>query len=518
MLFSPDPMLLPRRAVVAGGCAMWLSSAKVARAAASATGYRSINLWDRLDSSEREQIISGRNAFDVARRLRECLAAVPEGGVVDATMLRGVALLAGNPFSGLAGRNVTLQTGEVIFEKAFSLGSLALPSDFTWACAGTTIRPSGTFKRILSDAAPGIGMVETGVWAGHCSGQVGDDYLTLTSVSDAFAIQRHGRIAVFGIEPDRSIFHSIDRTLSPETSSFKFMDNVAGTIEGSNVHLLIDNEIIRGTISGGVFRCLAGGRGYMGTVASAHSRGARAQLLVSALFTVLAVEGRRVFLNSPLLRGFTGGQYRVGSVNTRVSGKLTVDGGDQKGVAGAFFNCMASTLSTGLQITGHVQLRASPHGGFFGYGCTQSDISLQEIADCGRSDVGIGGGLWLFARADRNQVRVGRITRCHGGVFIDNKSFGVSYYGLDGPCKGNRVDVALVEASDVACEIDGSTGNSVHIGFADVRQATVIMDNGRSQTVVPPKTQGNTVSIGAQKFPRPNFGDALLDNSIKIGH
>ena len=127
----------------------------------------------------------------------------------------------------------------------------------------------------------------------------------------------------------------------------------------------------------------------------------------------------------------------------------------------------------------------------------------------------LGGDIWLFGSARGNRVSAGVLSEGNGGLFIDDKSFGVSRYALEGPCSGNVVAIGRIEQHRVAGQISGSSDNRVTIDTADVRDTAFIIDQGRGQSSMPVPTAGNQVEIARLTGARSLYGDALSGSRLR---
>lgn len=476
-----------------------------------------ISLLEALTDRERADVLAATNRVDLTVKIRDLIASAPAGSIIDATMLRGVVNLSGNIFEGIPDAPVTLRTGNVAFVKDFNRGPLTLPSRIHWQGQGTVIRPAAPIRAIPSDNAVAFAMVETHVIPGHCNGTRGEARIEALNAAYTSGLKPGARIAIFGIHPDLDIRHSIHGALTARTASFTFNESAEHTLEGSLAYLLVDDEIMLGLQQRGAFNTAAGGgRGMLGTAARPHADAAAATVLRSEIFTVTGVSGTTVMLDRPLPRTFVNAQFRAGSVGSRMSGAFVIDGAFDRDHPGALFYCLATTLGSDFRAEGDIALRRGMHGGFIGYGCQGATLDIAEVSGCGRPRQALGASLWLFGSAVRNQIRVRRVTDGYCGYIIDNKSNGVSYYGLDGPCLANSIQIDLLERHVAEGEISGSSGNTVLLGDSDTSAQSTIIDHGTSQATTPIPTSDNVVTVLRQRRRWSPAGDALQGNRVVV--
>jgi hypothetical protein len=317
-------------------------------------------------------------------------------------------------------------------------------------------------------------------------------------VSTATGINVGANIALLGVFADTDIIHPTDIALTASTpSSFGFTTSVTNTIEGSLVYLLIDSEIILGTVSGGTFTVSQ--RGALGTTAATHLINANATLMRSYVDRVTAVVGTTVTLSSNLPRSFTSANFRCGSLDTSLTGVLTIDGEYDRTTSPGLFCCLASALSTNFYVAGNIKLKRARHGGLILYGARNANVMIDSVSSCGKPASSLGSSIWLFANTYRCSVKVRLLTDGNLGVAIDNKSSGVSFYGADGSCLENVVEIDDVSDHVAECQISGSRDNVVKLNFTNCTTTGVIVDTGVPQTVTAPTTTNNVVIIGSQK-------------------
>lgn len=488
----------------------------------ASSGFRdppqgTINLIDGLTVDQRADALSGANNLDLTARIRSLIAAASPGTTIDATMLRGTMRLSGNIFDGIVDAPVTLRTGGVTFVIDFNRARLTIPSRLHWHGDGTEIRPASPITSIPTDNAVAFGMVETNVIPGHCSGVRGEAQVQASNPSYTSGLNPGARIAIFGLHADTDVRHYIRGALTAQTSAFAFNENTEHTLEDSLIYLLVEDEIMLGTQRRGVFNTAnLGGRGALGTTAGPHPAGAPATLLRSEIFTVAGVAGMTIMLDRPLQRSFASSQFRAGSVGSRLSGSFLVDGQFNRDNPGGLFYCLATTLSSGFRAEGDIALRRGMHGGFMGYGCQGASLDIREVSGCGRPRQTLGSSLWLFGSAQRNRIRAHWVTDGYLGYVIDNKSNGVSYYGLDGPCLDNSIEIDLLDRHVAEGEISGSSANTVLIRDSDTSEQSTIIDHGTSQATTPVAAAGNLVTVLHQRRRWRAWGDALDENRVVV--
>ncbi|UUY00564.1 hypothetical protein [Sphingomonas sp. J315] len=319
---------------------------------------------------------------------------------------------------------------------------------------------------------------------------------------------------MFGIEAYPGILLALGTTIDAAMGRFPIVGNTAASIEGGAIHLLIEDEIVYGTVSGGIFTAdEVYGRGALGSSAKAHRAGVSISALRSAIFTVERVTAREVHLNKPLPRSFAGAPFRVGSVGGGLSGRFEIAGGGGRGDV-VSFHCLAATLARGFTVEGQGSLSGGSHGGFIAFGAMESNVRLNRISGCGRPDRGLGGSVWIFGRSQANRVDVGQVVDGHAAWLIDDKSFGLSYYGLEGAPHDNVIAFADVTAHDLEGQLTGGINNRVEVGRADTRKASVIIDTGVSQVTDPRPPRGNVITTSMRMRPFSPQGDGLMQNRV----
>ncbi|MCD1624355.1 hypothetical protein [Citromicrobium bathyomarinum] len=475
---------------------------------------RSVRWLDLLDERRRRQVLVGRPEFDVAASLRQALESLPDNATLDARDLTGVVDLASDPFPQAQRRAFALRTGEATFRFDFNQGSIALPSRATWQGERTRIEPARPIERVLTDASPAGGLVTTAIAPGLCSGRAGSDTIELSHPVEAQSLMPGMRVAIFGLRETPSLATSLASSIGPQTQEFAFAGNVDSTIGASQVYLRIGEEIVLGTVAQGRLLVSADGRGALGTQPASHRAGAQIVPQLSFLASITGVTGTAVTLDRRLPRTIVRAPFRAGSVGSRLVGRFEIDGSYQGGEAGAF-SCLASTLSQDFMVEGEIALSRASHGGFMGFGCSGGQIALASVTAIGRPEKQFGGSIWLYGSASDNRVSAGILSDGNGGIFIDDKSYGVSLYALEGPSDDNKVNIGQILRHRVAGQISGSSGNVVAIGLAQVSDTAFIVDRGVGQSSQAVRTDRNIVEIGKLTGANRVFGDALGETEMR---
>jgi len=475
---------------------------------------RSVRWLDLLDERQRRQVLVGRPDFDVAASLRQALESLPDNATLDARDLTGVVDLASDPFPQAQRRAFALRTGDATFRFDFNQGSIALPSYATWQGERTRIEPARPIERVLTDASPAGGLVTTAIAPGLCSGRAGSDTIELSHPIEAQSLVPGMRIAIFGLRETPSLATSLASLIGPQTQEFAFAGNVDATIGASQVYLRTGEEVVLGTVAQGRLRVSTDGRGALGTLPAAHRAGAEIVPQLSFLASITGVTGTSVTLDRRLPRTIVRAPFRAGSVGSRLVGRFEIDGSYQGGEAGAF-SCLASTLSQDFMVEGEIALSRASHGGFMGFGCSDAKVALASVTAIGRPQEQFGGSIWLYGSASGNRVSAGILSDGNGGVFIDDKSYGVSRYALEGPCDDNIVHIGQIVRHRIAGQISGSSGNAVTIGLAQVSDTAFIVDKGATQSSRAVGAERNRVDIAQLAGADRIFGDALNETELR---
>jgi hypothetical protein len=450
-----------------------------------------IALTDWLTDAERADVLAGTNAIDITSKITACINDARPGAIIDATMLRGTVTLTSDPFASLRNPAVTFMTGRVTFQKDFNNGPILLPSLFHWQCSGTTIQPTTTITSILTDQSPASSLVGTQCIAGTATGTSGTNTITVSSAS-GFNVGAY--ISIMGVRQETLIQHLTDAAMTASTpASFGFTTSVANTIEGSAVYLLVDSEIILGTVSGGLFTVTQ--RGALGTTAASHLINATATVMRGYVDRITAVTGTTITLRSNLPRSFTSAPFRVGTLDTRISGTLTIDAGYDRVAAVSIFSCLSSTLSSNFYVSGNVKLKNASHGGLILFSALNAKIDIDSTDFIGKPATSTGASVWLFGECLRCEVKVRLCTDGYLGVAVDNKSSGMSGYGLDGSAIQNRVEIGFITSHSAGIQISGCRSNCVTVKSMDASTTNVIIDDGTPQTTTAPTTTGNNVIV-----------------------
>jgi hypothetical protein len=460
-----------------------------------------VSLLSFLTAAEINDVTSGANTINITSKIAAAIAeaASKPGCTLDMRMLKGTVHLSFNPFAGIYSAPFRWRTGQVKFTMDFNNGSLLLPSNLTWEPEDTVVEPSVQITSILSDASPGVGLIGTSIVGTTGSGTSGQQTITVAS---ALGLHVGAYVAVNGVKADTDIQHAINANMTASSpASFGFSSSVANTIEASTVYLLIGTEIIYGSVSGGTFTVLQ--RGALGTTAAAHTVGDTATLMRGYIDRITGISGTTITLASPLPRTFTGAPLRAGAVNVTINGRLTVDGKYDRlsGVTG-LFSCIASVLSANFTVRGITKLYRGSHGGLILFGAANANVELDLIQETGKPSATFGSSVWVFGEALRNYTRVRLANDGNLAVAVDNKSNGVSFYGIDGAPIENRVDIDVVTAHVAEAHISGARGSRVEIGYADTSATASIIDSGVPQTTSDPLTIDNVVVVGRQKTVR----------------
>jgi hypothetical protein len=450
---------------------------------------------DELVPSAQGGIVRG-----VAPVLARIMRSAPAGSVIDARKLTGTVFLESDPFGGLLTADMVLMTGEVVFERDFNQGMLALPSRFRWEMAGTRVRPAIPVRAISTDTSPGAALVATAVVGGYC--QVGPDLRRVT-LDTSEGVNPGARMAIFGAWQDEDVSFTLAAPLSQaHRGTLALRGNVAGTLAGSSVYLALGREILRVSVQGANVRIDE--RGALGTRARAHDSGTRAVLARSQIATIRTVKGKQVELVEPVARQLTPAIFRIGSIGTLLHGEGEIQG-SYNGQQASLFSGIGSTLSTTFECAHRISVNGCSHGGLFLFGATRSNIRLERIAGIGRREQKLGASVWLFGETTDCDVTVREADRGNIGIAIDNKSSGVSYYGLDGPPRRNHVEVGSITNHLAGLQISGGYNNICHIGLLDATDTDVIIDDSASQATRPIVPRSNTVVIERQHRVRPDY-------------
>jgi hypothetical protein len=501
-------MDLDRRHLLGSAAAFTALGATTGRAQAAPAGP-TLSLLDVLTPDERADVLSGRNAIDLTSKFTALLrraASEGTGVTVDCRAWRGQVIWTADPFAQVARLPGSLLTGQVTIRKDFAQGPILIPSHMTWRMSGTEIRPLRPFRSILTDSSPASAMLMSWMTTILFDGRAGERELTMTLEGFARYVVPGAQIGIFGAEPYPAIDMFLGRDMSSSDEGLTFSEpaGVAPSLGGapggsgsSLVFLKIDAEIVQGYVDA-LGRVSGLKRGLQGTMAARHAAGARVVLLTTRRHVVTGVSGRRVTLDTPLTRDFVEGRAVVGSVGARLSGTFVVDGEQSPAAEDAgVWMAVSSVLGTRFTMDGAGVLRRASHGGFMQWGCRDSRVQGAAIEDCGRPGRGLGSAIWGFGGGSGNRVTFDRVKGGHLGVALDNKSYGVPFYGMiDGETGG---DYRIGEMIDVehSVAISGCSGNRVWIGRLNPGAAMPDFDDVVSsrQTTRPVPSVGNDVTI-----------------------
>lgn len=504
-------MVHSRRALLGSFAATAGLAAATGASCAPAQSPGTVSLLDALTPQERADVLSGRNRIDLTRKFTDLLtrvAADMPGATIDCTAWRGTVIWTANPFARVPRLRATLLTGPVTIRKDFSEGPIYIPSHLHWRMTGTRFGPLRPLTAISLDASPANAMVMSWMTTVLFDGRAGSRTLTLTSPGFAPFVTPGAQIGLLAAVEYDGIEQSLARAVSAGTTSLAFADPIsAGTSLGaapgsgsaSTVHLRIGREILQCVVDdrGQVSRVT---RGVQGTRAAAHSAGARVTPMTTRRHVVTGVSGTTVSLDGPLPRDFVGGRAVVGSVDARLSGDFVIDGEHDAGSDGAgVWLALSSVLGTRFTVEGACVLRRTPHGGFMQWGCRDVRVRGALIEDCGRPDRDLGAAIWGFGGGSGARVRFDRVRGGHIGVALDNKSYGIPFYGMiDGETGGDyRIDE--MENVEHSVSISGCSGNRVTVGRMNAGAVMPDFDDAVSsrQTTRAVPSRGNTVVIEA---------------------
>lgn len=473
---------------------------------------RTIDLLDALSDAEKADVLTGENSIDITSKIAQFLSKAPAGATLDARALNRTVTWTSSPFAGLPSLPVTLLTGNVTIKANFNLFNFRLPSNFEWNMAGTTITPSVKLNAIRSDTSPATGMVETYISSGTCSGTGGTPRITVSSAS---GIYPGAAIGILGINAYAPITHTLGVSISASDNSFKFGESTASTINGSLVYIKIDDEIMRVIVTNGVAAVQQ--RGALGTNAAAHSISASAVLMNTKVFKVVSVSGLVVTTDAPMPFTFKNSTFRAGAIGVKITGSGLIDGAyNPADPPSGIWHCLSTTLGTNCSSEAGLKISRGVHGGLILFGARECNFQVGEITNCGNVANGFGGSLWIFGQNLNNFVNVLKISSCNSGPLIDDKSSGVSGYGIDQPGSGNRITVGRITDCRIGYDITGCTNNTIDIAYCDVSAHTGGIFTSGSQTVTPNIATGNSVTIGFEKTPRKPTGNSLAGNQIVI--
>jgi hypothetical protein len=236
------------------------------------------------------------------------------------------------------------------------------------------------------------------------------------------------------------------------------------------------------------------------------------------VYVVQALTGNVVTVNTPLPISFINAIVRCGAIDSQITGWGEIDGEYNPAFPPAnIWMCLGSTLGTNIQTSEKLKVTRAVHGGLMLFGARQCSFRLNSILSCGNRVNNLGGALWLFGNSFRNLVEVRSVADCYIGIILDNKSNGMSLYGIDQPPMENVIRVNNMTLVDVAYDITSSFNNAVEIGYADAVDTTGGCFDGSTQVVTPIVPTGNSITIGYEKTPRLPVGNANAGNQISIG-
>jgi hypothetical protein len=494
------------------------STAEDARFALAVQANNIYSLLNVLTSAERADVLAGTNAIDITTKfatLVSTLATTYPGAILDASMVWGTWTWTSDPFnpSGeLGSAPITVRLGNVTIEKNFNDGPIALPSYFTLeTTANTKIAPTVKIENVPGDSSPANGMIITHLAGGTLSGTNGSAVVTL-DFSYAGRVNVGACLAIFGVEPFTQNAVAISGAINDSVTTITFASNMDDEMQGLT-YIKIDNEIIKGTVSGTTMTGCT--RGANGTTAASHADAATATQMISRIYTITAKSGTSVTLDTALDRNLTGATWRCGSVNTRIVGPGLIDGElNRADPASGNWMALASTLSNGFQVSGGLRLARADHGGFMLMGCRDANIDLDRITGCGMPASFLGASFWLFGDVSDCQVRVRNLDNGSLGFAVDNKSFGVPEYGLIASCENNVIEVGSITNHPNSYNLSAALNNDVRIGIN--LAGAGVLESSTSQLVTPIPCTGNAVVVDSQPnatgvaVPNPN------DNYIVI--
>lgn len=468
-----------------------------------------VSLLDVLTPEERTDVLSGRNRIDLTRKFTDLLtrvAADMPGVTIDCTPWRGTVTWTENPFARVPRLRATLLTGLVTIRKDFAQGPIYVPSHMHWRMAGTAFRPLRPLTAISLDASPANAMVMSWMTTVLFDGRAGARTLSLTSPGFAQFVTPGAQIGILAAAEYDAIDQTLARGVSAGATALVFTDPASagaslgaapGSGSTSTVFLRIGPEILQCAVDG-QGRVSRVERGVQGTRAVAHPAGARVVPMTTRRYVITGASGTTVSLDGALPRDFAGGRAVVGSVDARLSGDFVIDGEHRPGSsASGVWLALSSVLSTGFTVEGAGVLRRTPHGGFMQWGCSDVRVQGALIEDCGRPDRDLGAAIWGFGGGSGNRVRFDRVRGGHIGVALDNKSYGIPFYGMiDGETGGDyRVDE--MENVEHSVSISGCSGNRVTIGRLNAGAVMPDFDDAVSsrQTTRAVPSQGNSIVI-----------------------
>lgn len=502
------------------------STAENARYALGVQANNIYSLLNVLTSAERVDVLAGTNAIDITAKLAALLSSVGTnypGGIVDASMVRGTWTWTADPFNGLYVLPVTLRTGRVTIKKNFNPGPVRLPSLFHWSCENTVVQPTVTITSITDGSSPATGLLQTTLLGATCSGTAAGTTATLAFGSDAGRLTAGCRIGFPGFAEYTPIQHVLDGNIDASVTSFSLTSagSPSTTIGNSTVYLKIDSEIVRGTVSVDGLSVSSVTRGVHGTTAASHTSGATVALMVTRTYEILSVSGTTLTLDAALPYTFSGLVATVGSVNTRISGSLVIDGQYDRVANGAYvWSGLGTTLSNGLWVEGDIDIINCAHGGVFQMGTKNARIRGRRLYKCGRPSVPLGASIWGFGGGLQNHIEFDFADEGYAAIVLDNKSFGVSGLGIVGGEAQSVYKIGNTATHDALCEISGCNNNLLIFDRVSPDLDGPNFDNSLSsgQTATAANATGNTVEMRSYTGTHTATGaNALLNTTVING-
>lgn len=492
-----------------------LGAALLAPAAASTSlGSRTSSIYslmDVLDRAERAALLSGEYDASVLTRMTALIQSLPEGAILDASMVSGDWLWGADPFLSIGIAPITLRLGAVTIKKNFNDGGIMLPSRMMLDCDGTSVEPTVKIEAIPNEANPTTGMIFTHQVGGTLSGASGQPTVTLDfAYNDRLLVG--ASLSIFGAVPMPEIELELSGGIDANDTTVTFTIDADDVAEGL-AYFKVDDEVILGVVSGTTMTVQT--RGANGTTAASHSSGAAAVLMIARIFKIVAKSGTLVTLDDNLPYSLTDARWRGGALDTSIRGGLQIDGKHNRADPAANIWCgLATNLSRGLRVEGDVRIANIVHCGVMLTGARDADITLDRIEHVGRPDPGLGSAIMLFGDNQRCTIRARSVDDGVLGVAFDSKSFGVTYFGLHQGSHFNQVFIDRLTNFPYSASFASSNNNYLHIGLSAA--AGPNMDDSASQLTTPIDSVGNVVVIDHQTAALGPSGVSLALNRVSI--
>jgi len=298
------------------------------------------------------------------------------------------------------------------------------------------------------------------------------------------------------------------------------LTSTTGLSSGEVYTMIVDNEIVSGTLSGSNLVSVT--RGLYGTTGASHSTGATIAILRGMVSRVTAVSGTTITLEDSSTLSLTNTVIDIGSFNIFFEGSMTIDGRQNRAGSDEASNPTGILLkfATNVHVGDEVTIKNFDHAGVFLRNAWYNNIGGTYIG-IGRPDNNLGFGIIAFLQCKGNYIHplsihdTGRFA-----LAIDDRTTGADQY--DGAGTYNTIEAGSITASSSiargdAILLQGALHNRINFGSIYMPNSNGAIELRSTQWTSQPNVANNILVGSSITSNIPILDDTTsVDNYINV--